>query len=81
MPCHLPVMLLVQVANRYCVREQLVEIFDTLLARGFVECDGQSDQMPVRLRFVTALVQYGFCVLQDFVRFSNVRHDISPLSV
>ena len=73
--------LLVQVANRHHVSEQLIEVFDAPFARGCIERDWQFRQMPVRLRFVTALVYDRPCMLQDFVSFGNLRHNPPPLHV
>ena len=70
-PGYLPVMLLVQVAQRHGVREQLVEVFDALFARRLGERDGHANQVAPRLNLMAFLMGHRRGVLQNFIGIQN----------
>jgi hypothetical protein len=64
-------MLLVHVADGDGVGEQLVQVLDAHVARGFVQCDWQPGEMSVRLRLVATLVYHGPGLLQNIRGFGD----------
>ena len=66
-PGHLPVMLLVQVAQGHRVGQHLVQVLDALLAGRLGQRNGHSDKVPERLNLVGLLVHHRAGMLQDFI--------------
>ncbi len=61
--CDLPMMLLVHVAQRHGIREDLVQVADALGAYFFVEGNGHGRQFSVWLNFTRLLMQDGTCAV------------------
>src|SRR5688572_16659836 len=66
-PRHLPVVFLVQVAQRHGVRKELVEIFDALFADALGQGDRQLDDVPEWLDLVRVLMRERLGPVQDRV--------------
>jgi len=67
-------MLLVEVAQRHRVREELVQIRHALVADRFAERDRHLDQVTEGLDLVDLLVLEGSCLNQDLVGVKSLGH-------
>ena len=75
----LPVMLLVEIAQRHRVHKQLIEVLDTLQACGLVERDRQFDKVAERLDLMRVLVVERLCAPEDLVGIKyGFGHDGTP---
>jgi len=72
-------MLLVEVAKRHRVDEQLVEVLDAFLAGVFRERDRHLHEMAERLYFVRLLMYYRLRLVQNRIRVERLRcHYVPP---